>query len=68
MRADDNIDRAGRQIPDDPGLIAAGAETGEQFNAQGIIGHALAERVEMLLGQDGGGDEHGDLFAGQGRI
>ena len=31
----------------------------------GIIGHALAEGVEMLLGQDGGGNQHGDLFAGQ---
>ena len=35
---------------------------------QGVFGHALAEGVEMLLGQDGGGDEHGDLLAGQRRL
>ena len=46
--------------------FAAGAEAGEQFDAEGIIGHALAEGVEMLLGQDGGGGEDGDLFAAQG--
>ena len=64
--ADDDVHRAGGELADGGGQFGAGAEAGEQFDAERIIGHALAEGVEMLLGQDGGGGEDGDLFAGQG--
>jgi len=48
---------------DDQVLLASGAETGEQIDVHRVIGHALAERVEMLLREDGGGHEHGHLPA-----
>ena len=46
-------------------LFAAAAKAREQFDAHRVIGHAFAERVEMLLGQHRGRNEHGDLFAAQ---
>ncbi len=58
MGADDDVHRAGRQVPDHAGLLAPGAKAREQFDADRIIGHALAEGVEMLLGQHGGRHQH----------
>ncbi len=63
VRADDDIHRAGRQVLDDALLLAAGAEAREQLDANRIIRHALAERVEMLLRQHGRRHQHGDLLA-----
>ena len=63
MRADHDVDGTGGEVLEDPLLFARRAKTGEQFDAHGIIGHALAESVEVLLGEDGGGHEHGDLLA-----
>ena len=63
VRADDDVHRAGSQVLNDPLLLAARAETGEQLDAHRIIRHALAERVEVLLRKHGGGHEHGYLPA-----
>ena len=65
VRADDDVHRPGGQLPDDPGQFPPCAKPRQQFDAHRIIGHPLAKGVEMLLRQDGGGGEHGDLFAGQ---
>ncbi len=62
MGANDNVHRAGRQIFDHLLLSAASAESGEQLDANGIIGHALAKSVEVLLREDGRRHEHGDLL------
>jgi len=66
--ADDDVHRAGGEAADGLLLGAAGAEAGEQFKADGIIGHALAEGVEVLLRQHGGGHQHGDLLAAHDRF
>ena len=44
---------------------APGAKPRQQFEAHRIIGHPLAEGVEMLLGQHRRGGQDGDLFAAQ---
>ena len=63
MRADDDVHSAGAQILEDTLLLASGAETGEEFDLHRIIRHPLAERIEMLLREHGGGHQHGDLPA-----
>ena len=63
VRADDDVHRAGRQIPDDALLFAMRAEAREQFDAHRVIRHAFAERVEMLLRQNGRRHQHGNLLA-----
>ncbi len=63
MRADHDIHRAERQRLEDLFLLPDCAEAGEQFHPDRIIRHSLAEGIEMLLSQDGGGNEHGDLLA-----
>ena len=44
-------------------LLATGAKAGQQLDADGIIGHALAKGVEMLLRQNGRRHQHRDLPA-----
>ena len=63
VRADDDVHRAGRQIPDDALLFAMRAKAREQFDAHRVIRHALAERVEMLLRQHRRRHQHGNLLA-----
>ena len=66
--ADDDVHRAAGQILDHTLLCAAGAEAGKQFDADRVIGHALAEDVEMLLRQHGRRHQHGHLFAVHHRL
>jgi hypothetical protein len=63
MGADDDIDGARGEVAEDELLLVPGAEAGEEFDADGVIGHAFAEGVEVLLGEDGGGDKDSDLTA-----
>ena len=49
VRADDDVHRATRQILDGFLLLALGAETGEQFQTDWVIGHAFAEIIVVLL-------------------
>ena len=63
VRADDHVHAAVGQIFDDALLLAAGAKAREQFDANGIIGQALPERVEMLLRQHSRRHQHGDLLS-----
>ncbi len=63
MRADDDVDRAGGGLGDDAALVAVAAEAGEHLDLHGEAGEALAEGVEVLLGQDRRRHEHGDLLA-----
>ena len=44
-------------------LLGVRPETAEHFDADRIIEHALPEGLEMLLREDGGRREDGDLFA-----
>lgn len=63
MGADDDIDVPGFEGSDGfPDFFGRG-ETAEHFDSHGVVGHPLAEGLPMLLGEDGGGDEDGDLFA-----
>ena len=63
MRADDNVNRASRQIFDDFLLLALGAKAREQLDANRIIRHAFAEIVEMLLRENGRRHENRNLFS-----
>ncbi len=63
MRADDDIDAAFAQKLQDFALLGVRAETAEHFDADRVIEHALPEGFEMLLREDGGRREDGDLFA-----
>ena len=63
VRADDDVHRAGRQAFHDLFLFARRAKPREQFDADGIIRHALAKIIEMLLGQHGRRHQDGHLFA-----
>jgi hypothetical protein len=62
MRADDDVHRAAAR-PSRRFSARAGAETREQFDANRIIRHALAEIIEMLLRQNRRRHQDGDLFA-----
>src|SRR5262245_38021147 len=63
MRADENVDLTFLGAGDDVGLLLFAAETREAFDAAGVVGQAFAEGLPVLLGEDGGGDEYGDLPA-----
>jgi hypothetical protein len=67
MRADDDVQRAVGD-PADLGLdFLRGFESRQYLDADGPIGEAIAEIAVMLFGQQGGGHQHGDLLAGDGR-
>ena len=53
MRADDDIDAAFAQLLEHLALLGVRAEAAEHFDPHRIIEHALAERFEMLLREDG---------------
>ncbi len=61
--ADDDIHAAFSQAEKDLALLLRGAEAGEHlhFNREGR--EALVEGAVMLLGEDGGGHQDGNLFA-----
>ena len=60
---DDDIDLALGEVADDVALLAVGAEPAEDLDADGIGLESLGEGGEVLLGEDGGGHEYGDLEA-----
>ena len=68
MRADDDIDAAFAQQLQHFFLFGVRTKTAEHFDAHRIIEHALPKHFEMLLRQNGGRREHGDLFAVHDRL
>ena len=63
VRADDDVHAAGGEILNGALLLAAGAKTRKQFQANRIIRHAFAEVIVMLLRQHRRGHQHRHLFA-----
>jgi len=63
MGANDDIDAPDGEVTEDAVLLAARAKPREQFDSHRVIGHPLAEGVVMLLREDGGGNQNGDLPA-----
>jgi len=61
--ADDDVDCAGGKVVQDRALHAPVAEAGEHLHLDREWCQAAGERVEVLLGQDGGRHQHGDLLA-----
>ena len=61
--ADDDVDGAGEELFGDLAGFGGGAEAVEDIDADRVIRHAFAEIVIVLLGEDGGGCEDGDLFS-----
>ena len=48
---------------DDFLLLRGGFEAADGLDDERVVGHAFAEGVVVLLGEDGGGHEDGDLIA-----
>src|SRR5215467_11137697 len=63
MRADGDIDFAFGYVGDGLLQLLWGTKAAQHFNAYGEGLEATLERLEVLEGEDGGGREHGDLFA-----
>jgi len=63
MGANDEIDTAFADTFEDGLLLGIGLEAGEGFDAKGVTGESGFEGAFVLFGQDGGGDQDGDLFA-----
>src|SRR5437879_4934252 len=59
MGADEDVDLALTGALHDVFLLAIGFESAYGLDHERIVGHALAERAIVLLGEDGGGDENG---------
>ena len=59
--SDDNIGGAGFGGVNDFGLLFGGAETAQYLHLDGIGGEAFGEGGVVLLGQDGGRHQDGDL-------
>ena len=67
MGADEDVDGAGGGVLEDLADLASRAEAVDDLDPEGELGHPLAEGAVVLLGQDGGGHEDGDLLAGVDR-
>jgi hypothetical protein len=63
MSADDNVHLAREQPLQDLPLLGSGAEAGEHLHLDREGSQPLAEVGVVLLGQDGGRHQDGDLFA-----
>ena len=61
--ADEDVHLSRRGRGKDDLLLRPGTEAAEHLDRDGVAGHALAEGVEMLLGEHGGRHEHGHLPA-----
>ena len=61
--ADEDVDLARGGAREDGLRLGAAAEAAEDFDGDGKAPHARAEGFVVLLGEDGGGDEDGDLAA-----
>ncbi len=60
---DDDIHLALGQLLHDAVLLLGGAEAAQHLDPHRPVGEAVAEVVVVLLGEQGGGHQHGDLFA-----
>ena len=66
--ADDDGERAVAQAVEQVLLLGAALEAGEDVDGDRVVGHPLGEGEQVLLGEDGGGDEDGDLLALDGGL
>ena len=63
MRADHDVHRAIPKPFDDLPLLLGRGETTEHLHGHGVVRHALAESIPMLLCKHGGRNQNGDLLA-----
>ena len=63
MRADDDVDRAGVDAGDRVGNFLLRAEARQFDDLHRPVGEAVTEGREVLLGEQGGRAQHGDLLA-----
>ena len=68
MGADDDVDASLGQITDHGLLFRGLSKAAQMFDSDGIIRHAFAEIVEMLLSEDRRGHEHRDLVSAHHRL
>jgi hypothetical protein len=68
VRPDHDVDLAGGQVGEHGRPLALAAEAREHLDAHRLLGHAAAEGLVVLLGQDRGRHEHRGLLAGQHRL
>lgn len=68
VRADDDIDGAVHQPQNDVVLLARAAKAREHLDVQRKGAQAVSEGVIVLLGQNGGGHQHGHLLAVHHRL
>ena len=68
MRADNDIDGAFADAFDDLAFFVRRRESAEHFDGHGELAHALADVFVMLTGQNGRGDQNGDLSASHDRF
>ena len=61
--ADDDVHLARRQFGQHPFFLFLGAKAGDGLDFERPFGEAVQEVLVMLLGQQGGGHQHGDLAA-----
>ena len=66
--ADQDVDLPRRQGRQDLALFLARAKPAHRLDCHRVPGHALPEAVEVLLGEDGGGDKHRHLTAALDRL
>lgn len=66
--ADDTVDASGGEFGEEFADLAVGDEAADLGDGDGVGRHAFAEGVEVLLAEDGGGDEDGSLFSGEDRF
>ena len=64
VRADQDVDRAGRGALEDFADFRAGPEPVDGLDRERELGHPGGEAAVVLLGQDRGRDQDGDLLAG----
>ena len=62
MRADENIDFTFGNLLQNLRLLFGATETGQHLNAYRPVGKAVAEVVEVLLCEQGGRNQHGNLL------
>ena len=63
MRADQHVDAALAGPLEDSGLLGLGAKARQHLDVERIVGHPFVERLVVLLGEDGGGNQDGNLPA-----
>jgi hypothetical protein len=66
--ADHDVDGARGEPVEDPTSVLVGDEPGQRLDLDGEAGEALLEGLEVLLREDRGGHQHGDLLAVEHRL